>query len=88
MNQPVCTHKEYVPGPVIQDEDTGEWIDTSHERSMWVDTIPGDGRFHCQRCGEVGYYTGRWRAIYEGKTEPTAFERRYMTTDFTKGTSL
>lgn len=25
------------------------------------------GRFRCPQCGVIGYYTGTWKAIHEGK---------------------
>lgn len=60
-----CTHEGWEWGPMVQDEETGEWRDTSRKVSLFEDKVPGDGRFECKRCGHVGYYTGSWRRFWE-----------------------
>lgn len=41
----------------------GEWI----EESTCLQEDISIGAFKCKRCGEVGYYTGKWKAHYEAE---------------------
>lgn len=59
-----CTHTKWVYDPQYQHDWTGEWI-TPEPREVGTYEDIDTGRFRCTQCGEVGYYTGLWRAFYE-----------------------
>lgn len=59
-----CTHR------------TGRWVwcepdGWEHEEpyqawdEQWTYEDLDVGRFRCTQCGEIGYYTGRWKDYYE-----------------------
>jgi hypothetical protein len=76
-----CTHTQQEPAYWYEDECpfTGERHGEWREGEVVSTTEDMDtGRYRCTQCGEVMYYTGRWRDLYEGKTPPTDFERRHM----------
>lgn len=78
-----CTHTRQAPPYWHEEEDdwgnkVGEWREGPIE-STTKDL--GTGRYQCTQCGEVMYYTGRWRDLYEGKIEPTDYERKHMERD-------
>lgn len=63
-----CSHK--TPRRYeMQDVEVSPWGDT--ERQLVA--VGGDstfvdldiGRFRCTQCGEIGYYTGQWKAYFE-----------------------
>ena len=59
-----CTHTKRVYDPPYEDHWTGEWI-TPEPREVCTSEDIDIGRFRCNQCGEVGYYTGLWRDFHE-----------------------
>lgn len=66
-----CTHRTPEHW-VWQDVEVSPWGDTEQQlvpvgnESTYEDLDVG--RFRCTQCGEVGYYTGLWRAYHEQGT--------------------
>lgn len=59
-----CDHQEWVYPPSETDDWSGETVyPEPYQRSIQVDISLGS--FKCQRCGEVGYYTGQWKRFFE-----------------------
>ena len=60
-----CDHMEWVYPPPYRCDYTGEMVDSEpYKRTVQKDIDVG--RFQCQRCKEIGYYTGSWREHWEG----------------------
>jgi hypothetical protein len=60
-----CTHRE--PGKYVYVED--DW-DPSYYTEEWVEgkSTQADisiGAFKCTQCGEIGYYTDKWKNYHE-----------------------
>lgn len=76
-----CAHTKQEP-PFWYEEEcwyTGERHGEWREGQMVSTTEDIDtGRYRCTQCGEVMYYTGRWRDLYEGTTTPSDYERKHM----------
>ena len=63
----------------VEEEDwySGEKIGRWNEIVTCLQEDISIGAFKCSRCGEVGYYTGKWRAYYESAgAAPTQEEPR------------
>lgn len=61
-----CSHKTRQQVWVVEEHfdgpDTGYWESVEVPTFVDIDI----GRFKCTQCGEVGYYTGKWREYWEG----------------------
>lgn len=74
-----CTHTRWVyPEPYLDDYGFGEqWVYPNPQEVSTTKDLD-TGRYQCTQCGEIMYYTGRWRDIYEGKIKPDPDERKWM----------
>jgi hypothetical protein len=61
---PNCDHLRWVYPPAAIDERTGETEQPEAFREFTYADLDV-GRFYCTQCGEIGYYTGLWRAFHE-----------------------
>lgn len=60
-----CDHTQWVYPPPAPDWYTGEITEQEpYSRGTYEDI--DTGRFRCTQCGEVGYYTGKWKEHWEG----------------------
>lgn len=62
-----CTHTQRTPDVYVEDPDLGSYWEYGHEESTTEDI--DIGRYRCTQCGQIFYYTGRWREIWEGKAK-------------------
>lgn len=64
-----CTHTRWVyPEPVRNDyawSEADEWITPEPYQQTTTEDID-TGRYRCTQCGQVMYYTGLWKAHWEG----------------------
>ncbi len=59
-----CDHLRWVYPPPVENDWTGEMEDQPAYQVSTNEDLD-TGRFRCTRCGEIGYYTGLWKAFYE-----------------------
>lgn len=62
-----CDHYRWKQHPSYTCDYTGEEMEGEwYQESCCVDISLG--AFKCTKCGEIGYYTGQWKAYYTGGT--------------------